>query len=198
MKKILVTQRYTPIQAYDEVRDSLDQRWFKFFEACDLVPILMPNLPTIAHKIMTKIEWDGVLLTGGNNLSCFDPSSLERDRVEKMLLEDCIANNKPLIGVCRGMQFIQHHFGVPLEKVCNHAARVNKINFQDNQRDVTCYHDFGTTKTVDDLVVLGKSEDSIVESIKHQMLPIYGIMWHPERENNFHEEDVDFFREALG
>ena len=36
-----------------------------------------------------------------------------------------------------------------------------------------------------------------VEAVKHESLPLWGVMWHPEREEPFTGEDLDFFRNVL-
>ena len=42
------------------------------------------------------------------------------------------------------------------------------------------------------------SNDGIVEAIKHADRQIYGIMWHPERENPFNNVDKLFFKMVFG
>ena len=34
------------------------------------------------------------------------------------------------------------------------------------------------------------TKDKFIESIEHKKLPIKGVMWHPEREKNYHKQDL--------
>ena len=43
----------------------------------------------------------------------------------------------------------------------------------------------------------GRSKDGEIESIVHKSLPWKGIMWHPEREEEFNKLDIKYIRELL-
>jgi putative glutamine amidotransferase len=43
------------------------------------------------------------------------------------------------------------------------------------------------------LEIMANTRDQSIEAIKHQSKPIYGIMWHPERETPYSEHDLNFF-----
>ena len=34
------------------------------------------------------------------------------------------------------------------------------------------------------------SDDKVIEGIRHKKLPISAIMWHPEREKKYHQNDI--------
>lgn len=42
------------------------------------------------------------------------------------------------------------------------------------------------------------SEDGVIEAMKHVNKQIFATMWHPEREQPFFEEDVDFMHRIFG
>ena len=69
MKLIAITQRVDIYPDYDEKRDALDQRWWKLLNHCNLMPILFPNDLITASKILNHMNFDGIILTGGNQTS---------------------------------------------------------------------------------------------------------------------------------
>jgi gamma-glutamyl-gamma-aminobutyrate hydrolase PuuD len=187
MKKIGITQRTSTEMRYPEVRDSLDQRWILFFERLGMLPINIPNSLNTAKELIKNIALDGFLLTGGN-------SSISRSQVEHFLIDHSIANLLPLIGVCHGMQTIQEYFGIPLEKVSGHVQEEQKIQIYDSEQIVNSYHEYGATKTCEELEIWAcHIPDGVIKGIQHAKLPILGLMWHPERFNPFRDEEINLF-----
>jgi putative glutamine amidotransferase len=181
---IALSQRVDLIESYNERRDSLDQRWFSLLDQCGITPLLIPNNPQVAKGIIERVECGGVILTGGGDILAYGGNSPERDATEKFLLEYAILNQLPVLGVCRGMQVIQNYFGVQLEKVENHLVCRHSIKLEERFEMVNSFHAWGAKSTVDDLQILAKSNDGVVEAVKHLTYPIKGIMWHPERESS--------------
>ena len=87
-----------------------------------MLPIAVPNDPETAVAICRQAGAQGVLFTGGNDLVSLGGDAPERDATETRLLAFADAANLPAIGVCRGMQLVQAHFGVPLRPVDGHVA----------------------------------------------------------------------------
>ncbi len=188
-----VSQRVTTVTEYVERRDTIDQRWAAFLTFCGLIPIFIPNHPATVRHLLADVTLDGFLLTGGNNLIELGGDAPERDETELLLLEFAITNDKPLFGVCRGMQFVQHYFGAPLERVYDHVTTSHRIVSEGRQRSVNSYHQFGARTSPLALNVTSRAEDGIIESVQHTSLPLQGIMWHPERCNPFDEVDRNMF-----
>jgi N5-(cytidine 5'-diphosphoramidyl)-L-glutamine hydrolase len=206
MRKIAVTQRVDIIESYGERRDAIDQSWADFLLACQLLPVWVSNQATHVEEIIRSEDIAGVLFTGGNSLVNYGGNAPERDHAERTLLEWSIANIKPVIGICRGMQLIQNYFGINLEAVKDHVkTRHNLILHQDSKyayilkdyNTVNAFHDYGTTETNEHLIVSSKSEDGIVMSVEHCMYPIFGFMWHPEREEPFSQTDINLFKNII-
>ena len=191
--RIGVSQRVTTVPEYGERRDALDQRWTLFLKSCGLIPILIPNHPPTANLLLKAIPLDGFLLTGGNNLVELGGDAPERDATELLLLEHARKLQKPLLGICRGMQFLQNYFGVPLQNVQGHVIAGHQIHGQGIKRTVNSYHQLGTRTTHSELMVRARAEDGIVEAVQHVSEPLQGIMWHPERCDPFVESDLNLF-----
>lgn len=194
MRLIGITQRIDFIEDYNEQRDALDKKWSEFLSECELVPIILPNNEEIVEQIIENVKLDGFIFTGGGNLSRYGGNTERRDKVELFCIKYAINNKLPVIGICRGMQFIQDYFGVELKLISNHIGVYHNILNYKNIVNVNSYHSLGTTKTVKELKVIAYSEDNIVEAIKHMDYNIYGIMWHPERVTPFSKLDKGFFK----
>jgi gamma-glutamyl-gamma-aminobutyrate hydrolase PuuD len=187
MKLIAVTQRIANEPDYLAGHDMLDPGLSRFLYACDCLPIILPNVVDVVTGLTQQIRFDGILLSGGN-------VTPERSDIENHLIEYAILNNIPMLGVCQGMQRIQKFFGLTLEPVSGHVSSSQVISINKSDYTTNSYHDYGTTLTNTDLIVFAKHHDGVVKGIKHKDHPLYGIMWHPERQQVFSSQDIDFVK----
>lgn len=198
MKLIGVTQRVVIEPRYGERRDALDQRWAQFLAACGLGAIPLPNQPDLAIRLAAVTGVDGILFTGGNDLSDYGGDAPERDATEAALLVWARVRKLPVLGVCRGMQMLQHSFGVRLERAKGHVTASHPALVEGIPRDVNSYHNFLARESVPELVVWGRAWDKGIEAVRHCHETIAGMMWHPERLMPFDERDVAFFKNFFG
>lgn len=202
MRPILVTQRVVLDGPTGEMRDALDVRWAAFLAAAGLLPILVPSGVGIAC-FLAKVNWVGLLLTGGNTVNG-DPLSLRRDAMEAQILDAAHVRGVPVLGVCRGAQFIAHRRGMPLECVAGHVRTRHRIAVHPTSRwlrahdglDVNSFHDFGIGGSGH--LVVANAMDGAVEAIEDPVRPVLGIMWHPEREEPPCMADVALFQGFFG
>lgn len=205
MTRIGLTQRVEVIEDYGERRDCLDQAWTSTLAAYDPVPL--PNCIDDVEGYLGDLELEGLILTSGNDLASLDDPddpAPERDRFEEAALEYAIAENIPVLGVCRGLEFLTVHFGGTLSPVSGHVASDHRVEFETDFAaidfpdtiTVNSYHDYGIqpADVPAELAVLGVASDGTVECVRHEEFPIWGIMWHPERESPAAELD----RQLLG
>jgi len=208
--KIAITQRSKNLDGTSRF-DSLEQNYFSFFESFGITLITIPNCLQDPVLYFRRIGATHLILSGGGNIH---PKfykrkaiknieySQDRDNTEKKLLDYTIENKIPVLGICRGCQFINIYFGGDLLqglknnffKTIGHKASRHKINLIDkkiqsiiNNKEniiVNSYHDDGFTKKelAKKLIDFAQTEDGVVEGYHHKNLPIVGIMWHPERE----------------
>ena len=177
-----------------ERRDGLDQRWPAFLAACGLIALPVPNRAEVAVTLAEVAGAVGVLLTGGGDIGAVGGADTDRDETEECLIDWAQHRDRPILGVCRGMQVIQARCGVPLVRIDGHVADNQTIDIDSRPRTVNSYHDWGTTETVDDLAVWARSADGVVKAVRHRRAPITGIMWHPERLDPFATADIGLFR----
>lgn len=190
MITVAISQRVSEEHVYFERRDCLDVRWAKFLEACDIVPLIIPNHLKLAEKIVEHYPPNGFILTGGNDLG----EIKEREAVETFFLSYALAHKKPVIGICRGMQFMHVHAGGELTTVPSHAGTCHELRFGDICRSVNSYHKYGFKTVTENYDAVAFSSDGVVEAMRHKKYDWFGQMWHPERQEKFASEDIECFR----
>lgn len=191
--KIAVSQRLIENQSYSETRDALDIQWARVFDALgwDMFPI--PTGVRDPSRWLETLCPQGLLLSGGNDLSvfCKDPLSLMRDRFEEQLVTVAIAKQMPVLGVCRGAQFLAQFFGAELGKADGHIACRHKLQVQKEHelshlftevQDVNSFHSTVIHTVSKALKPLAMAPDATIEAFTHTTHSVLGLMWHPERE----------------
>lgn len=203
MRKIIgVTQRVELIEAYGERRDCLDQKWTFFLREIGCVGIPLMNCLTLSEltELDQKIKFDGFILTGGNDvIGCQKSTNTapERDSFEYELIKFSQKMEIPILGVCRGAQIIGSYYGNNLTRVKqhvgNHEILIEKDFCSEQLREVNSFHNYGFTREDfgDALNVFAYARDNVIEGFFSKAHSIYGIMWHPEREEPFQKLDLE-------
>lgn len=194
MKKIIYTQRVEVVSKYNERRDCADQNIVNFIRACGYLAFPIPNIPEATFDFISELKPNGIVFTGGNDLVKYGGNAPERDATERNLIEYSMSHGIPLFGFCRGMQMIGDFLGAKLVKIIDHAGTRHKI-FGEIKRDVNSYHNYSVNDLPGNIEIIAKSIDGVVEAFRYQCLT--GVMWHPEREYPFQQEDIAFFRSVF-
>jgi putative glutamine amidotransferase len=189
VKKIALTQRLIKNTSYYEIREALDVNWGALTASAGLEPLALP-----LKYDFKKLNFDGVILTGGNDLSVVSGNETDRlrDDFEKKLLDYCLSKRIPVLGICRGMQMINVYFGGTLKKVGNHAGCVHPLSAG---REVNSYHDFAVDILGRGILPVAESDDGVIEIIRHTEYRVYAQMYHPERCEPFCAYDLQFLRD---
>ncbi len=207
MIQIAITQSVIEHDKYSERRDFLDQRWTDFLSECNFIPTPVPNTLKINNTFLQEINVAGLLLTGGNSLVKNGGDAAERDLLEYQLVDQALANELPVIGVCRGMQLLQSKFDTELKKIPGHVDSRHTLLVKKQKKltaylnkliDVNSFHHFGAKRDSKLFTCVAKSNDGVVMAAEHVNKPVYGIMWHPEREKKFSQFDIQFFCDVFG
>ncbi len=207
MIKIGLTQRVEVLADIDERRDCLDQQWSRLLQGHQMLPLALPNRAEDAELYVDGLGLDGILLTGGNDLSHLPGATNtapERDALERRLLALARERDLPLFGVCRGMQMMVAESGGELVPVSGHVARPHALVPGSGrgplaERDlVNSFHNFGVREAGlgDQWRVLATAPDGSVEAIAHRHHRQAAVMWHPERPPR-DRRDVEMMRELL-
>jgi len=217
MKRIGITQRVVYVERIDERRDVLDQRWYNVAKSLGILLISVPNNLDNPTDYVTELDIRGLIFSGGNNIGTIgkkrvegktlidDDVAYERDQTETELLNWALESKIPVAGICRGMQLINAYFrgGQKSVDASIHVARNHSIEFiselyqniYGSKTEVNSYHRYGIMKAdmAKELQADGVYNSNEVEAFSHEELPLYGIMWHPERYNEIRSEDLKLF-----
>lgn len=193
----LITQR-EEINQYGGLSDSLEKEYVDYFRSLGITAFPVSNFVDV-NSILENTKWNLIILTGGGILPreayTFDKSGMRqthRDALEKVLVTHALENDIPLVGICRGMQFINYTLGGKIDSVDKcinsrkikeaHAVHVDEENILVNNYhdDVICVK--GLNQEL--LPIAIDDENQTVEAFKHKSKRVLGIQWHPERVGN--------------
>lgn len=204
MRPILVTQRLVEAQGYHEVRDALDVRWRPFLAAAGFMAVPIPSGADVEALAGVFPDLAGIVLTGGNDLSVVSDDTLSgrRDGFESQVCDHADRGGLPVLGVCRGLQFLGVRAGMSLKQLPGHVATRHKISVTPDSRwlanshgrEVNSYHDFAPVELPGGgFSAVAHTGDGAVEAIESADGRRLGIMWHPEREAEFASVDIALF-----
>lgn len=176
-----------------------------------IIPFIERGVSTIilslkdANLMQILNECDGFLIPGGNDI---DPTYYNEENTDSLgidaavdeldlkVIKHAVKYQKPVLGICRGIQsiaaFLNGSLIQDIKKAnllndeIDHTHLVENLHthkFCENFKDVfviNSYHHQAVNKVPDDFVVIFKHHD-IIEGIHHKYLPILGVQWHPER-----------------
>jgi putative glutamine amidotransferase len=200
--------------------DALEQDYNEYFSrlGLDLIPI--PNTLKNVADYLDVLGVERIIISGGNsinpNVKAGELEVNDRDKTEKELLEYALAKNLPVLGICRGAQFINVYFGGGLLKdlkIClngavEHVAARHAVSVPEGGSagfdipgdfEVNSYHNDGFTEKElsPEVATFAIAEDGTVEGFRHKSKNITGILWHPERDgmglSGPSRKIVDFF-----
>ena len=95
----------------------------------------------------------------------------------------------PTLGVCLGHQAIVEVFGGTVASAPEpRHGKTSEIGHDGlgvfvglpNPFVATRYHSLAAIETGPDLIVTARSEDGVVQGVRHQSLPVEGVQFHPE------------------
>ena len=199
---------------YFELGHYLNIRWQEFANKIGITLIPLTSI-SLTEKIIKEKSIKAIILSGGGNVSREFPSEnfankssinidLQREIIEKTLINFSLRMSIPLIGVCRGMQALGMFFGGKLSKVKNHVNTRHTLQYycpilkKKINRDVNSYHDFGfEISSIPKSFQVNAKYLNLVEQMVHKHEKMLGLMWHPEREVEFCKLDVELFRKFL-
>ena len=205
------------IPLFDDEKDSywMLPGYMKVLEKYGAVPIMLPLTDDIEELEVAYSLCNGLILTGGQDVNptlygekkkgtCGSPCEI-RDKMEGYLLDRCLEDNKPVLGICRGIQFMNAHLGGTLyqdldseydSQIEHHMTapydrEAHKVTILDGNRlsviigagtlGVNSYHHQAIKDLAPGVDKIAISEDGLIEAIavKNHRFAI-GVQWHPE------------------
>ena len=135
---------------------------------------------------------DGFIIPGGYDInskyyneipiSCNNIDE-EMDKLDMKIVLHAYENNKPLLGICRGLQSINVFLGGTLnQNILNHNNENHFIYYNNKYYLVNSFHHQSIKTLAPNFKILAKSLDNEIEIIKYKN--IIGIQYHPELINS--------------
>lgn len=197
MKRIMIAGWLTPDETYENYVNALAKLGAEGFVSLDGEDLKHADgliLPGSFQDMNPKL-W------GAEDLHCSNDVNDELDQMQWSLLEQAAADQKPVLGICRGMQFINVFFGGTLIQDLPCAAdhktgdpeRYHQVSIPEGTRlyelygetiEVNTRHHQGAGVIGNRLKVSAiwmEEDDIVMEAVEHKHLPIIGVQWHPER-----------------
>ena len=197
------------------------------------IPVILPLAADGADIARLADLCDGFLFTGGQDVApqlygeATKPTCGElcpaRDALERELLNRALERDKPILGICRGLQFLNAALGgtlyqdLPTEHPSeighsmkppyDQAAHMVRILpdtplaalLQKPELGVNSYHHQAVKTMAPGFVEMACSEDDLIEAV---YLPsrtfVWGVQWHPEMSLHADEVSRKIFEAFVG
>lgn len=177
------------------------------------LPLMLPLTDADTEQMLDVC--DGVLLTGGQDVSpavygeAASPACgeccPERDRMEMPLLLEALKQNKAVLGICRGLQFINaalggtlyqdlpaqrpsdcnHHMAAPYDREAHRVVLEPEMPLADLMQTTeigvnSCHHQ-GINALAPGLSVMASAPDGLIEAVcMPEKRFVWAVQWHPE------------------
>ncbi len=180
------------------------------------MPIIVPIADTTIEMLPEYLsDYDGLLMVEGGDVNPllyhsdystpeeFDPI---KDEIETKCFLDAYANDKPILGFCRGLHIINVMLGGTLHSDV-HEFNKNEVThidydhydelrhkvtilpntplyswYQSNEIFVNSYHHQGIQNLAPELLPMAKADDNLIEAVyAPQKKFVVGLQFHPER-----------------
>ena len=181
-------------------------------------PVLLPPGGDTAEAEATVAVLDGIVIAGGGDINPAiygaakhpetSANAPDRDAWELAIADAAVRLDKPLLGICRGMQVLNvacggtlhqhvpdlvgheahngytHGYGLHKVRVTS-GTTVKSILPGGEYFDVPTHHHQAVEKIGDGLVAVGWADDGIIEAVEADADAansfLVGVQWHPEQ-----------------
>lgn len=193
------------------------------------VPVMMPLTDDRETICQLADGLDGFVLTGGHDVNPRlygeEPAQAcgilceERDRMETVLLREALKADKPVFGICRGLQFLNVHLGgtlyqdlpsswpggeehhmeppydVPVHEVTVEAGSPLHTILGRGSLPVNSYHHQAVKKLAPGLRAMAYASDGLVEAAyMPERSFVMAVQWHPEFSHRTDENSRKLFQ----
>lgn len=197
-------EKNTYVRVHKQYLDNLTSR--------GMTPIIL--CPHLYEEILPLC--DGFLVIGGDDLNpkLYNEENEEGlskdirdylDELDTAVIKHAMKHQKPLLGICRGIQSISAVNGKklyqdiatsnlyhPHEDRKHNVLKVNGGHLADklpNEFEVNTFHHQCVKELPEGFIVTFKNGD-VIEGIEHTELPMFAFQWHPERLNDAQTEII--------
>ena len=182
------------------------RKWFVNESYVEAVARLGWAMMPICSKDSARVavdQCDALLIPGGYDLhsyylkesvhpSCTFYDTLQ-DHFDLFCIDLFIRSEKPILGICRGMQLLNVVLGGTLLQHIDEQAHAEQHlheiiltsrsflhQLYEPSFEVNSYHHQVVGRLGDGLIASAHSPEAYVEAIEHENHKIFGVQWHPE------------------
>lgn len=200
----------------NEEQITINQNYLESVRHAGGIPLLLPVDASEEELRLLVQGCDGMILTGGADIDprlygeeiLNDSVTLApvRDRGEKILCALAEERGFPLLGICRGVQYLNFYYGgdlyqdiptqlqtevkhrmePPYRRTCHRclleAGSPLRDLLQTEEISVNSHHHQAIRKVAPGFRVMARCDDGVIEAIwkpDHKFL--WGLQWHPEK-----------------
>lgn len=184
------------------------------------IPLLLPIGDEEAAATYVSMV-DKIILIGGQNVdpkfyhaeneAINDDFFLARDYYELAIIKEAIKQNKPILGICRGLQLMNVHLGgTLLQNIPNHWQELPSDSLHHDividstsplasiygqKPYINSFHHQAIDQLADGLTVIARDpRDGIIEAVVGtDDIAFLGVQWHPELLQEVRQEDLNLF-----
>ena len=198
---------------YEDLTCKLGRGYYQSVVEAGGVPIVIPPVAD-KHVIINTLEHiDALILSGGGDINPLwageEPSprlhgiNQERDLPELLIARLAYNRQRPMLGICRGIQTLATAFGGKVSQdICDvatvkhsqdadrseatHSVTIEQDStlfniYKEDKLMVNSFHHQAVAEAGDKFRVVAKSADGIVEAMEStEFKSILGVQWHPE------------------
>ena len=199
MKKIMIAGFVEPDEKYENYVDAMAK-----LGADPFISLNVEDFDKADALILPGSRQDMNPKLWGAEDECSNDINDELDAIQWALMEKAVETKKPVLGICRGMQFIDVFFGGTLiqDLPCAESHKAAEVPGEENYHDVAVVegtqlfdlygeatetntrHHQGIGLVGEGLKVSAMWTEGfplVMEAVEHKTLPIIGVQWHPER-----------------
>lgn len=198
--------------SYADGKQSVDHTYIQAIEAANGVPLIVPMLSDAAAADALSALLDGLLMTGGPGITTGLIGSLPQDLApvdpvrhtsDMLIYERFAQDERPVFGICYGMQFINAqaggtlygdlsaHIDTPIAHSTSRGGKEHAVMLEPDSHiaqalgttalTANTYHIQALASVGSGFRVVGTSPDGVIEAIESADGRQIGVQFHPER-----------------
>jgi putative glutamine amidotransferase len=230
MKPLIGIIAHTELNRFNLTVSTIALTYTSSIEKAGGVPVILPF--TADNSILAQMAepMQGFLLPGGNDIdpAFYNETAVKEcgevnkplDLFQMAVLKLAIADRKPVLGICRGIQVVNVALGgslfqdipsqvtTPSLKHTDKAVDVeHPIDIEEGSRlfklfgahiTVNSRHHQSLKEPAEDLIITARAPDGVIEAAQHKSLPIDLVQWHPERMMQKNDDMLPLFKAFVG
>ena len=200
--------------------------------AAGALPVMLPLTSDSETIMQLTAQFDGFLFTGGQDVSpdLYNAVRLgvcgeccpQRDEMERLLLNAAMDADKPVFGICRGIQFInaalggtlyqdiptqlpsfiEHHQQPPYDRPVHEVKLVKgsplHLLLKKDKLNVNSYHHQAICELSPRLLCMAASPDGLIEAVYcPEQTFLWAVQWHPELSYKVSKDSLSVFAEFV-